>query len=78
MNIIKSITRTPERISTKIISEDQDFWTIGCEGCGEPRKQHKHSYEPIDPNARNLEFIEVTKTAPEARRCMTCGPFPKN
>lgn len=78
MNIVRRITRTPEHLATTITSEDENSWLIGCEGCGELRRQDKRSCRAIDPLVKEPEFVEITLTAPEARRCRTCGPFPKN
>lgn len=85
MNIVKSITRDPERPSTTITFEDDTKWIRPCEGgCGKQMTEDKviwrtskrpgTSKSGFDPE----EVVEVTRTAPSAGRCITCGPFPKS
>lgn len=83
MNIVEKITQTPDRVATTVTFEDDVKWIRPCEGgCGKPMAENKITYmvkgKPNTPGFDPLNVIEVTKTAPSAGRCITCGPLPKN
>jgi hypothetical protein len=64
-------TTAPRFPATKVVREDETHWWVACEGgCGNTSTQGKRTWKYVDGAQ-----VEVRRTAPEATRCTSCGPF---
>lgn len=69
---------TPKRVATTVVREDDIAWRVECEGgCGRHIDVAKREYLPQDYSlGLDSPLTQVDLTAPAARRCALCGPFP--
>jgi len=76
--VVEHQTENPTLVATVVVEENDTDWVVECEGrCGRRIGSPKHYYQPTDYNlGLDSPLIQVDMTAPAARRCALCGPFP--
>jgi len=79
MEIVGTEQITPARIATTIVRNTSLQWVVECEGygCANRIAVSKRTYRPVDPTEPDGPHIKTEYTAPGARRCAVCGPFPQ-
>jgi hypothetical protein len=79
MEIASTEQVTPKLIATTIVRDTALQWVVECEGyrCANRIAVAKRTYRPVDYSRPDGPQIKTELTAPDARRCAACGPFPK-